>query len=218
MLGERDGKADSTPRGAGLRRGFLAVVPPPAVRRWAESRAESVRRDGRGLRWMRPDQRHLTVQFLGRADDSLVDSLTESVAESVRRFPPFTLALGGGGAFPSPRRASVLWLGVTTGAAELAVLAGAINAATAPLGFAADDRPFRAHLTLARDNRPRDVRSLVEQLSTGPVGPPFTVDRVVLFDSDTRPEGAVHAERNRFALGGDPDASSIRGGRGSAPC
>jgi len=44
------------------------------------------------------------------------------------------------------------------------------------------------------------------------------VDRVVLFDSDTRPEGAVHTERTRFALGGDPDAGSLRGGRGSAPC
>jgi RNA 2',3'-cyclic 3'-phosphodiesterase len=185
-----------------VRRGFLAVVPPPAVRGWAESLAESVRPDGPGLRWMRPDQRHLTVRFLGRIDDSVVDPLTESVAESVRRVPPFTLALGGGGAFPSPRRASVLWLGVATGAAELAALAGAINAATAPLGFEADDRPFRAHLTLARDNRPHDLRSLVAQLSSGPAGPPFTVDRVVLFDSDTRPEGAVHTERTRFALGG----------------
>jgi RNA 2',3'-cyclic 3'-phosphodiesterase len=202
----------------GLRRGFLAVVPPPVVLRWAESLAESVRRDGGTLRWMRPDQRHLTLQFLGRVDDSVVDSLAESVAESVRRIPPFTLALGGAGAFPSPRRASVLWLGVTTGAAELAALAGAIDGATAPLGFDTDDRPFRAHLTLARDNRARDVRSLVEQLSTGPAGPPFTVDHVVLFESDTRPEGAVHTERIRFALGGASGPSSLREGRGSAPC
>jgi 2'-5' RNA ligase len=96
----------------------------------------------------------------------------------------------------------VLWLGVTTGAAELAALAGAINVATAPLGFEPDDRPYRAHLTLARVNRARDVRALVEQLSTGPEGPPFTVDRVVLFDSETRPDGAVHTERGRFTLGG----------------
>ena len=200
MLGERDGEAESTRRGVGLRRGFLAVVPPPAVRGWTESLADSVRRDDDGLRWMRRDQRHLTVQFLGRVAESVVEPLTESVAESVRRIPPFTLALGGGGGFPSPRRASVLWLGVTTGAAELAALAGVINAATAPLGFEADDRPFRAHLTLARVNRARDVRALVEQLSTGSAGPPFTVDRVVLFDSETRPDGAVHTEQCRFAL------------------
>ncbi len=189
-------------RAAGLRRGFLAVVPPPATRAWTESLAEPARRKDDGLRWTRPEQRHLTVQFLGPVDDSVVDSLTGSVAGSVRRIPPFTLALGGGGAFPSPRRASVLWLGVTTGAAELAALATTVNVATAPLGFEADDRPYRAHLTLARVNRARDVRALVEQLSTGPAGPPFTVDHVVLFDSETRPDGAVHTERGRFTLGG----------------
>jgi 2'-5' RNA ligase len=181
-----------------LRRGFLAVVPPPDAIGWTEALAESARRDDDGLRWTLPEQRHLTLQFLGRVDDA--DSLTESVAESVRRIAPFTLALGGGGAFPSPRRASIVWLGVSTGADELAALVGAIVAATAPLGFVGDDHPFHAHLTLARVNRARDVRALVDQLSTGPAGPPWTVDRIVLFDSDTRADGAVHTARNEFAL------------------
>ena len=56
------------------------------------------------------------------------------------------------------------------------------------------------HLTLARVNSARDVRPVVEHLGTGPAGPPFTVDRVVLFDSDTRSDGAVHTERNRFVF------------------
>ena len=112
------------------------------------------RRSRAGLRWTRPEQRHLTLQFLGPVTESVADSLTESVAESVRRVAPFTLALGGGGAFPSARRASVVWLGVSTGADELAALAGEITAATAPLGFAGDDgRPYRPHLTLARVER-----------------------------------------------------------------
>ena len=181
------------------------MVPPPDVLRWTESVADSARRleaaSRAGLRWTRPEQRHLTLQFLGPVGESVADSLTESVAESVRRVAPFTLALGGGGAFPSARRASVVWLGVSTGADELATLAGAVTAATAPLGFADDDRPFRPHLTLARVNAARDVRALVERLGTGPAGPPFTVDRVVLFDSDTRAEGAVHTPRGTFGLG-----------------
>jgi len=189
-----------------LRRAFLAVVPPPAVLRWTESLVDSARRlDAAApprLRWTRPEQRHLTLQFLGPVADSAVESLTESVAESVRRVPPFTVALGGAGAFPSARRASVVWVGVATGTEELGELAGAITAATAPLGFATEDRPFRAHLTLARVNRARDLRALVDQLSERPPCPPFTVDRVVLFDSDTRAEGAVHTERARLELGG----------------
>ena len=177
-----------------IERAFVAVVPPPEV--LAAVALLSVPDDG--LRWSRPEQRHVTLQFLGRVDD--VDALTESVTESVRRIAPFTLALGGAGAFPSPRRASVVWLGVSTGAEELAELAGAIAMGTAPLGFVDDDRPFRPHLTLARVNATRDVRALVERLRTGLAGPPWTVDQVVLFDSDTRAEGAVHTVRARFPL------------------
>jgi 2'-5' RNA ligase len=181
-----------------LRRGFLAVVPPPEVLRCTESTADPARRIDDGLRWTRPDQRHVTLQFLGAVP--AVEGLAESVTDSVRGIAPFTVALAGAGAFPLARRATVLWLGVSTGAEELGALAAAIAAGTAPHGFVTDDRPFRPHLTLARSARARDLRKVVEHLRTGPAGPPWTVERVVLFDSDTRAEGAVHAEHDGFAL------------------
>jgi RNA 2',3'-cyclic 3'-phosphodiesterase len=184
--------------GSALRRAFLAVVPPPEVLRRTELLADSVRQGDDGLRWTRVDQRHVTLQFLGRVDD--VEALVASVGESVRRTQRFTVALGGAGAFPSARRASVLWLGVSRGPDELGALAGAIGAATAPLGFVPDDRPFRAHVTVARSTHTRDLRPVVEALASAATGPSFTVDSVVLFDSETRADGAVHTERARFAL------------------
>ena len=94
-------------------------------------------------------------------------ALVESVAESVRHVPPFTLTLGGGGAFPNARRASVLWLGVREGSDALSELAGMIPREP-------DHVPYRAHLTLARvargygtrgrDARARDLRHLVTAL------------------------------------------------------
>ena len=184
--------------GSALQRAFLAVAPPPEVLRRTELLTDSVRQVDDGLRWTRVDQRHVTLQFLGRVDDT--EALVASVGESVRRMPSFTVALGGAGAFPSARRASVLWLGVSNGADELRALASAIGAATAPLGFVPDDRPFRAHVTVARANHARDLRPVVQALASAATGPSFSVDRVVLFDSDTRADGAVHTERARFAL------------------
>jgi RNA 2',3'-cyclic 3'-phosphodiesterase len=176
---------------SGLRRAFLAVVPPPAVIRWTESAVDSVRTDGDGLRWSRTDQRHLTVKFFGSVSE--VVRLTESVAESLLRSGRFTLTLGGGGAFPNGRRASVLWLGVREGGDAFADLA-------AP--FADDDRPFRAHLTLARVAKARDLRAVVTALDACGESEPWTVDEVVLFDSETRADGAVHTEVARFRLAG----------------
>ncbi len=183
-----------------LRRAFVAVVPPPAVLRWTESATDSARRGDDGLRWTRADQRHLTLQFLGSVPDST--SLAESVAASVRQRAPFSLALGGAGAFPNPRRASVLWLGVQEGAEELASLATAVSDATARLGFVADERPLRPHVTLARSSRARDLRTTVHALDDGGESPAWSVVDVVLFDSDTRADGAVHTEQARFRLAG----------------
>jgi 2'-5' RNA ligase len=145
----------------------------------------------RDLRWNRPEQRHLTLKFFGAVPDA--EALAEFVADSVRPRAPFTLSLGGGGAFPNPRRASVLWLGVQQGTDALGDLA-------AP--FAADDRPFRAHLTLARSDRARDLRAVVAVLDACGESEPWTVDEVVLFDSDTRADGAVHTAHARFRLAG----------------
>jgi len=143
------------------------------------------------LRWSRPEQRHLTVKFFGPVSNA--ESLAESVADSVRQRATFTVTLGGGGAFPDPRRASVLWLGVRHGSDAFADLA-------AP--FADDDRAFRAHLTLARVAKARDLRAVVAALDACGDSEPWTVDEVVLFDSDTRPQGAVHTEQARFRLTG----------------
>jgi 2'-5' RNA ligase len=186
-----------------LRRAFVAVVPPPAVvaavESLVESRAGSVRVPDDSLRWAPGDQWHVTLQFLGRVDDSA--ALVESLTESLRRVPAFDVRLGRGGAFPSPGRGSVFWLGVSEGADELGALAGTVATATARLGFAADDRPFRPHLSLARSPLARDLRALIAALGDGPAGPPWTVDQVVLVESDTRPEGALHTVRARLTLG-----------------
>jgi 2'-5' RNA ligase len=180
-----------------LRRAFLAVVPSEDALRWTDAVVASARRDGDGLRWTRTEQRHLTLQFLGRVDDP--DALLDSVSASVRRIAPFALDLGAAGTFPSARRASVLWVGVAHGGDELGALAAAVTEATAPLGFVADDRPYHPHLTLARSAQARDLRPLLDQLDAAPSAA-WTVDEVVLFESDTRPDGAVHHEHARLAL------------------
>ncbi|HLM18677.1 MAG TPA: RNA 2',3'-cyclic phosphodiesterase [Acidimicrobiia bacterium] len=172
----------------GLRRAFLAVVPPPSVLRWAESAENSAAVVAPDLRWTRREQRHLTLRFFGAVPDP--DPLAELVADAVRARDPFTVCLGGGGAFPDPRRASVLWLGVRQGSEALGALAAAVGEP--------DDRPYVAHLTLARVNRSRDLREVVAALDACGESDAWTVDEVVLFDSD----GSMHTEQARFRLTG----------------
>ena len=82
----------------------------------------------------------------------------------------------------------MLWLGVQQGSAALTELGTSLAAP--------DDRPFRAHLTIARAKPPRDLRQVIAALDACGESDAWTVDEVVLFDSD----GATHTEQARFRL------------------
>jgi 2'-5' RNA ligase len=185
-----------------LRRAFLAIVPPRPVldaveRVLAPLRAVAPPR----MSWTGPRQWHLTLQFLGTVTEER-DDLSDALRATLRRERPLTIALGGAGAFPSPARASVLWIGVEEGQEELAWLANAVARATEPFGYTPDRDAYTAHLTVARARSPRRLQQLVEALGDGPVGPRWDATAVVLMESDTRPQGAVYREVDVFGLGG----------------
>lgn len=185
-----------------LSRAFVAVHPPDDVVDAVASRLR-VLPEIDGLRWLPPAQWHVTLRFCGRVPDT--DALLDEVAQVGATVAPVGgVQLAGSGAFPKARHGSSCWLGVAPGpAAEaLRALAAAAEAACVRAGLPADDRTFRAHLTVARSSRARDLRPLVAALGDGPVGPPWTVDCVRLVASDTRSTGAVHTDVARIPLTG----------------
>lgn len=182
----------------GLRRAFVAVVPPAPVLDALGTRVAELTPRAPQLRWLPRAQWHLTLQFLGPVADA--DGLAAAVRAAVREQPAFAVQLAGAGAFPSVRRGAVLWVGVR-GDEALVRLAESVHAAMATLGHTPDDRPFHPHLTVARASRPRSVVELVESIGTQPIGPAWTVSDVAVVESDTRPTGAVHTVQDRLPLG-----------------
>jgi 2'-5' RNA ligase len=186
---------------SGLRRAFVAVVPPPEVLDAVERVVAPVRPAAPPrLNWTHAGQWHLTLQFLGSVDD--VRELTDALRWGLQGMSPVALALGGAGAFPSTSRAAVVWIGLDEGEPELARLADAVQRATEPLGYEPEQRAFRAHLTVARSQRARPLANLVHSLGDGPVGPLWHATEVVLMESDTRWDGAVYREVATFPLRG----------------
>jgi 2'-5' RNA ligase len=183
-----------------LRRAFVAVVPPPAVLEAVERVVAPVRPVAPPrLNWTHAGQWHLTLQFLGSVDDT--DELVDALRWGLHGSNPVALALGGAGAFPSPSRAAVVWIGLDEGEPELARLADAVQRATEPLGYESEQRAFSAHLTIARAHRARPLVNLVHALGDGPVGPLWHATEVLLMESDTRWDGAVYREVASFPLG-----------------
>jgi 2'-5' RNA ligase len=178
----------------GVGRAFLAVVPPDAT-------LDAVERLSRRLELpdsVRPVPRakwHLTVRFLGnRVDFTEVEARLAPLSVE-----PGTVRLAGGGAFPNPRRAEVLWLGVDRGSELLARLAGAVHGLVDPASGAPR---FHPHLTLARCRRRTDLRATVDAIGDEPLGAAWTVDELVLFQSRLGRGPAVYEPRARIRLRG----------------
>lgn len=144
-----------------------------------------------------PANWHLTLRFLGDTSAGRFRSLTEALRH-VDGGARFDLSLASLGAFPRPARASVLWIGVGEGEAELRALAAKVEAAAVRVGFAPEPRPYSPHLTLSRLVPPADLRHRVQ--SAPPFGGRTTVDGFVLFRSHLG-GGAPRYERvERFPL------------------
>ena len=181
---------------AALRRAFVAVVPPPAVLDAIEGLFDRSARSK--LAWTKREQWHVTVQYLGKVTDS--DALVGALAEPLARVAAPRVQIGGAGGFPSARRAAVFWLGVVD-ADELRVVHTAVVDAAAGFIRRRDIIPYVPHLTLARMDSPKRISTEVEALQGSVLGSAWTVDEVVLFESESHRGGATYRRIAGFPLG-----------------
>jgi RNA 2',3'-cyclic 3'-phosphodiesterase len=100
------------------------------------------------FRWTPPENLHLTLRFVGSVERLLVEAVIGALALAPLR--AFELALGDVGTFRRGRAVRVVWLGLVAGADAAGTLAGQVDAECLRAGLVGEDRPFQAHLTLAR--------------------------------------------------------------------
>ena len=139
---------------------FVAVPLPESLRSALADVVGAWRRDilGPDLRWTDAAGWHLTLAFLGWIDAGLSDDILRRLVAPARDVRPIELAGGGLGAFPSPRRARVLWYGMTDAAGAARSLAEGITKALAPIVPRVEEgTPFRPHVTLARARAVRGI-------------------------------------------------------------
>ena len=152
------------------------------------------RRDKLPVKWVRPENIHLSLKFLGDVDAARGQELREALqrAAGTRSAPrPLTLQITGFGVFPDYHRPRVLWAGVTPDPG-VELLQHSVEQAFGPLGFPTEARAFRPHVTLgraARDARPRDFKGLEAILAGADFDATVTVAEVDLMQSTLQPNG-----------------------------
>lgn len=128
---------------------FVGINIPKKQRTRVHRAVRSLREDSLPVRWIEPDNYHVTLKFLGevrREGVEAVQGVLDRVAESTHSF---TTALGGFGAFPTVRRPRVIWLGVGA-TPEFRCMKQDLEWAMGEIGYEAETRAFHPHLTLGR--------------------------------------------------------------------
>ena len=160
---------------------FVAVTPPEVV---VEDLEEFLapRREVSPFRWTLPEQLHLTLAFSAQVPERTYDDLVDRLERAARKRTPIGARITGGGAFPNPSRARVLFARVETDNEELRRMATGARAALAKAGAEVDGRRFRPHLTLARMGRPVEASNWVRVLD-GYEGPSWRIGEIALVAS-----------------------------------
>lgn len=145
-------------------------------------------------RWVKPGNIHLTLKFLGETDENRVDLIKGAIDDACYNFSSFSVSYGGGGVFPSERKARVLWIGLTEGAESVCSLAENLEEKMVDIGYKKEKRSYHPHLTIGRLRNPPPASSIKNFLSegTGFASSDSTIDRVVLFESSLTRSGAIY--------------------------
>jgi len=149
-------------------------------------------------RWVRPENLHVTLKFIGNVDDGKLDAIRGALGE-VRAGNGVSLQFRGLGFFPGEKRPRVFWAGMEA-SPNLAALAGQIDARLEKLGIPHETRGFAPHLTLARFDPPgvsEKLRGAVHESATREFGT-LSTGEFHLFESRTLPAGAEYTRLASF--------------------
>lgn len=193
---------------------FIAVPLPPAVRDQVAAIIDDLQSTELPVRWIDPDNGHLTLHFIGDTEPELAELLRMALGAAITGHECFDLRTADSGAFPSLRRPRVLWLGLWGPTYKLEALYNDIGDFLDDFGLEIEDAPFHPHITLGRvrsgegvkiGQLPEQVREVFADLAARGLAHhdhavTFPVTEVQLIRSHLGKDGSRYEVLARYAL------------------
>lgn len=175
---------------------FVAIPMPESVK----NNLAELRRPIDGVRWQQKDKLHLTLKFLGDTNPDRLPNL--KIALDRIETSSFSITLQGLGYFPKGNYPRVLWAGIKKNQ-SLQELYRSIEQKCTDLGFEAEQRSFKPHITIARieGGSKSDIMSFINQNKEFNLQE-VPVEEFVLYESKLNPDGAEHHRIKTFPLQG----------------
>ena len=133
---------------------------------------------------------HITVLFLGDAEESLIPEIQKRIKNAVDKFQKFELDISGFGQFPPKGNPKIIYATGNSNLDKLEEMANEIRNELKNIGFT-DKRSFKYHVTVARQKNNFGENTI---LPKNKFLLKYKADKVVLYKSVLLREGAVYSE------------------------
>lgn len=184
-------------------RTFIAIDISEEIREAAQRVIRALEPLASGARWVRPENMHCTLKFLGEVDERELPDVCHHITDAVKKRNKFEAQCVSVGAFPQPSKPSTIWLGLRDGNDELLQLRDHLEENMSALGFPREQRRFQGHITLGRLRKPlahaNQIHAFLRDQEHGEFGN-LPIDEVVLYRSDLSRHGPEYTRISRFAL------------------
>ncbi|MCS7167262.1 MAG: RNA 2',3'-cyclic phosphodiesterase [Gemmatales bacterium] len=157
------------------------------------------------VKWVEPENLHVTLFFLGDVPDLEVPEVCRRVEQAVAGLAPFSVSVEGLGCFPGTNRPRVLWAGITKGAQELQQVHKVLERPLHALGYRAEERRYVPHITLGRLKRDRPVpkiAELIQQMHRCRLGE-MTASEICIMASQLERSGPIYTVMGRAFFRGE---------------
>jgi 2'-5' RNA ligase len=177
---------------------FIAIEIPENIRDAFASLLKEFRAIAPQLKWVRAENLHVTLKFLGEIESARLGAL-QNVLSAVRSPNPVSLEFRGLGFFPNEKRPRIFWAGMEA-SPNLKTLAADIDQAGYRIGFPPEERPFTPHLTLARFPLPGIPPKLLQAMNAKSVQSfgSLSTQEFHLIESKLKPTGAEYTTVQTF--------------------
>jgi 2'-5' RNA ligase len=183
-------------------RTFVAVDLGREIRQRIVALQEELARTGTEVKWVEPENLHVTLLFLGEVEDREIPQVCRIVADGAQQQPAFLMSIESVGCFPNVRRPRVVWVGVGEGAQPLIALHDALEIPLQELGYRREERRYTPHVTLGRVKSDRSTAALASALERKAVwkGGEITVGEILVMSSKLSPQGPRYNVLSRAPL------------------
>lgn len=188
---------------AGTMRTFIAVELDKDIRETIQHIQEHLKQLGGDVKWVKPENAHLTLKFLGDVPLKKIDAVKEVFQNLAKTAKPIDTQITQLGAFPKLERPRVIWVGLKDDRKEIEQFAASLDHQLGQIGFRKEERAFQSHITIGRVRSAKNLSLLSAAMKEYPLPADVkqSLSHVTLFKSTLTPHGPIYEVLDEIKLG-----------------